>query len=109
MKAMSSGCVPITSKFGASTLPELTGEFDLGVEMDWKGGGDDEALFGFSMREVGEWPVGLDGWIDTYVNSIVEAKEKSNDNLDDLREVMKRQSRERFDWDNVAQIWDGQF
>ena len=45
MKAMASGAVPITSKFKQSTLPELTGGWDKGVDLDMF----DEDLFGFSL------------------------------------------------------------
>jgi len=106
MKAMASGALPITSKFATSTLPELTGQWDLGVELEgiW-----DDDIFGFSLvQKEEEWPTNLTKFIDAYVENIVQAYL----NVESMREKRKKMivyARNRFSWTNVAKLWKQEF
>ncbi|GMH48034.1 hypothetical protein TL16_g00200 [Triparma laevis f. inornata] len=93
MKAMSAGALPITSRYQDSTLPELTGNFDLGPQI----------------------PLSLDdevAWRVTYIESVVDSVAKAvsgDDDVVNMRKLMIGESRERFAWSKVAQLWANEF
>ena len=91
MKAMSAGAIPITSRYESSTLPELTGSFDLGPR---------EALRSdMSSTE-------LMIWKRKYIQSVIDHVQQ---NLQGFRAEMKTRSRERFAWKHVAKLWSETF
>ncbi len=92
MKAMCAGAVPVTSRFRDSTIPELTGRWEMGpaepLEKGW-------------TKDITE------GWKKFYVDAVVEAVGKDvRGELSDWRAKMRSESRIRFDWSDVAQRWD---
>ena len=98
MKAMCAGAVPITSRFGDSTLPELTGRWDEGPE---------RALTGREGEgERREWER---EYVDRVVESVIrrrkEEEEGGRRSGGGRREEMKRESRTRFSWKDIARKW----
>jgi glycosyltransferase involved in cell wall biosynthesis len=111
MKAMAMGAVPITSRFAESTLPELTESFDLGprpllvLEEQQK---EAQPL----LSRVGQQHKQKDsGWTNEWAMAVVTAslRDLHGDGLAEHRAEMKRGSRRRFLWANVAQLWNGAF
>jgi len=95
MKAMSAGAIPVTSRFRDSTLPELTGDYDLGPEGGMRDGMKEE-----ERKE----------WRRNYVERVVEVVEKGRrGEYEEKRMKMKSSSRTRFSWTNVAMLWAEEF
>ena len=94
MKAMAMGAIPITSRFKESTLPELTGPYDLGPRpLD-------------PMEEISA----TGSWVAEWVDAIESAsRSDTRGDLASHRAEMKVSSRKRFLWANVAQIWHSSF
>ena len=95
MKAMSAGAIPVTSRYRDSTLPELTGDYDLGPEGGlWDDMTDEEMI----------------EWRRQYVDKVVEAVERGRrGELHQMRSEMKESSRARFSWRGVATLWVEEF
>jgi glycosyltransferase involved in cell wall biosynthesis len=100
MKAQAMGAIPVTSRYARSTLPELTGAFDLGPPRALRA---TEGSFSAARGGDGEW---VAGWIDAVVDA---AARNARGELHEHRAAMKRDARERFLWDGVAGLWDGHF
>lgn len=79
LKAMSYGCIPITSMYNKSVLPEITKQFDLGCEMN-----DDN------------------DFLNKYTARILEAV---NMNLTEKRIKMKKWINEKFSIKNTIKVW----
>ena len=86
MKCQAMGCIPITSRFQDSGVPETT-QFDLG-------------------------PPGRPGaiqddpqWIDEWVEAVIAAAKKDPAEHDDFRDQMSRWARKTYSWDAIASDW----
>ena len=92
MKAQAMGAVPVTSRYEDSTLPELTGQFDLGPRGRPGQISQDAA------------------WLHEWEDAVVDAAEKDmKGQLAPHRSMMIRRSRERFLWRTVAGLWHEAF
>ena len=96
MKAMAHGCVPITSRYKHSTLPELTEPFDLGPR----------PLSPDHERD-GDWGPWVALWEESVVAASLRAQE--GDNLRAHRDAMVAAARSRFPWSSVAKLWHESF
>ena len=85
------GAVPVTSRYRKSTLPELTGRFDLGPP-----GRDGEIA-----KDA--------GWQREWADSAVAAATRGAAEDARHRAAMKRWAREEFRWEHVAKQWSGYF
>jgi len=102
MKAQAMGAIPITSRYRQSTLPELTGPYDLGPRQ-------------LQGRSITDDPA----WVELWVEAVVEASNNDyqdrvgggagNREIHTLRQEMMRTARERFAWSSVARMWMDRF
>lgn len=90
MKCQALGCIPVTSRFPGSALPE-TCKFDLGPEP--RSG---------SIYEDSEW---LTAWKDR----VVEVAKMKESELPFTRKEMQTWARQHFDWSLVAKGWVSTF
>ena len=91
MKAQAMGAVPVTSRYRKSTLPELTGQFDLGPpERD---------------GEINRDPAWQREWADAAVAAATRGAAEDARH----RAAMKAWAREEFRWEHVAKLWSGYF
>ena len=88
MKAQALGAVPVTSRHPNSTLPELTGSWDLGP----------------SARTDGV-TINMDReWLQSWAESVVKAA-TSGAKVNEHRRRMIKDARQRFLWSTVAKQW----
>ena len=98
MKAMAMGAVPVTSRFADSTLPELTGDFDLGPSRPLPENVD---------SEIGDASF---GWAAEWLEAVVAASRRDErGGLAEHRRAMKADARRRFLWSHVAELWHESF
>lgn len=88
MKAQANGCIPITSRYPKSAIPETTAGFDLGPP----------ARQGISIKHDVQW---LSEWTDAVTAAINTAP----DQLHSHRRRMKQWARETYSWQRVARQW----
>ena len=135
MKAMANGCIPITSRYPRSTLPELTGSYDMGPrplsEFGIKGTAvNDEIepdLIDTEIKGKAD-----EGWTKLWVDAVIKSsfadhteRLKFSEIVKDdrsptgeslrigkvgsfgiIRSTMKTAAKQRISWWNVAKIWD---
>lgn len=106
MKAQALGSVPITSRHVNSTLPELTGPWDLGPPG--------------SPGRIADDPMRLRSYADAVVRAALGHCDNARDRVQadsappgkcvaHHRARMVRWARERFRWGRVARLWDDAF
>lgn len=102
MKAMALGAIPITSRLRNSTLPELTGHYDLGPSR--------------ALRSGERWWEDEE-WMREYVDAVVSAaneeaeerREGREGRVGAMRREMRAWARDRFLWAHVARLWTDSF
>ena len=95
MKAQALGAIPITSRHYDSTLPELTGDFDLGPPLT-------------ESRKTGRIDRDRD-WTEAWINSVVKAATMEPEQIRAHRARMVQSARKRFLWTTVAGLWNDAF
>ena len=126
MKAMAMGCVPVTSRFDLSVLPELTEGFDLGPPATPARAGkrimDDpawlaewaESVVRASVRDLldggpgGPGGMGRAGGAEG-VGGAGDMRSRRGGPIAAHRAAMVRRARQRFLWSSVAGQWDEAF
>jgi glycosyltransferase involved in cell wall biosynthesis len=86
MKAMASGCIPITSRYKDSVLFNLTDGFDLGPSKALDNG----------MR--------YSEWLNLWVQSVLQTANFDKKALKKYRIGMRTAVRSKFSWRNTAEI-----
>lgn len=94
IKAQANGCIPVTSKFPASAIPETTGDFDLGPPP--RGDGD------VTMKNDPEW---LREWTE----AVITAVSRDPASLREHRDNMKNAARAAYSWPTIAAEWEAHF
>ena len=92
MKAQANGCIPITSRFPGSAIPETTAGFDLGPP----------PRQGTTIKRDAAWRA-------QWTAAVIEAMRTPQEGLADHRLRMKRRARETYSWSRVASEWDRLF
>jgi glycosyltransferase involved in cell wall biosynthesis len=88
MKAQALGCIPVTSRYGRSGVPE-TVKYDLGPEPRDSIIYDDAA------------------WRSEWTDAVIAAARRQD--LGPYRQEMKSWARETYSWSKVAKQWDALF
>jgi tetratricopeptide (TPR) repeat protein len=88
MKAQALGCIPVTSRYGRSGVPE-TVKYDLGPEPR------DSIIYGDAA------------WRSEWTDAVIAAARRQD--LGPYRQEMKSWARETYSWSKVAKQWDALF
>lgn len=94
LKSMAMGCIPITSKFTKSNLPNLIGEYDLGPQIPLNDIMNDKEI---------------SNWLETnYIPTLVNIYQQSIQNqtyfeqLEIKRKKMMKYVRKEYNWNDIA-------